>query len=251
MAEQLQDHPLELLSCLQLSAAKALLRYRAPSLAGALQPGQFLNLKIPGYLLRRPMAPASQEGESLELLVFSRGPATLELMGGRREVMALGPLGRPFPLPPPGAGPALLVSGGSGAAPLLFLAARLRAIGVPVLARHGSRDGSEFSLAQRFASLGCSAEYFSEDGSAGTQDRPTDRLPELSGVSCAYAVGPRPLMHQVASACQRAGVPAWISLEEPMACGVGACLSCAVQTAQGQRHACVDGPVFPAAEVVW
>jgi dihydroorotate dehydrogenase electron transfer subunit len=237
--------------------SKGRLRYRAPTLASSLLPGQFLGFRVPGHVLRRPMAAAWASGEEFEIVVTARGEATLEMLqaplGSVWDV--LGPLGLPVPAP---AGPAVVVSGGSGSGPCLFLAASLARRGTRVVALHGARDGSESFVLDLYREVGADATYHSEDGSLGTRGFPTDALPGILATdrdATVYAVGPRGLMVAATRVALEHGVPCWVSLEEHMACGVGACLSCVARVDDGngerQVHVCVDGPVFRGDQVAW
>ncbi|WP_457628897.1 iron-sulfur cluster-binding protein [Oceanithermus sp.] len=225
-----------------------------PTLEARFGPGQFLNLSVPGHVLRRPLAPSRHEGTEVELIVTPFGPGTRDLVTlpeGTR-LQALAPLGRPFPLPE---GAAALVSAGAGAAPLAFLAKTLLRAGRRVHVFHGAVSGEDRPLVQAvYESLGLEVHYFSEDGSLGRRGYPTEGLAELLAGGAevtVYSVGPFALMRAAAQLATEHGRSGYVSLDVHMACGVGACLSCAVQTAAGQKHACVDGPVFEVREVVW
>lgn len=250
------DHRAELV-WKRVEGAKGRLRYRSPWLARALRPGQFVGVRVPGHVLRRPMAAAWTGGEELEIILTARAEGTRAILeaplGSVWEL--LGPLGRGFPLPD---GPAVVVSGGSGSGPCVFLAGELVGAGRPVLALHGARDASEAFVLERYAELGVEAAYFSEDGSLGSRGFPTDGLPPALARypdASVFAVGPDGLMVAATRAARERGRPCWVSLEELMACGVGACLSCVARVREGgaerQVHVCVDGPVFEGRAVAW
>ncbi len=232
--------------------AKGVLTFEAPTLAPHLEPGQFVNLEVPGHVLRRPMAPASGGGRTFEVVMTARREGTRDLLNLPlgAEVRVLGPLGNTFPPP---TGRAVLISGGSGAGPLAYLANRLAATGHEVVVLHGARDASEAHLVPLFAREGARVHYFSEDGSYGEAGLPTQALPELlaAGPATVYAVGPEGLMRAAARLAAEHGAPCYVSLEAHMACGVGACLSCVHPTTRGTVHLCVDGPIFNAEEVIW
>jgi len=241
------DHRMVLLDR-EVRGERGVLVFEAPSLAEALRPGQFLNLEAPGRLLRRPMAPAVMAGKVLVFL-RARGPGTRALLGlaPGAEIRALGPLGNGFPLP---RGRAVLVSGGTGVGPLLFWARLLSSRGHEVLFLHGARDGSEGFLLPYLRASGARVRFFTEDGSLGELGLPTDRLSSvLRPGDTLYAVGPEPMMAAAARVAAKMGLPAYVSLEAHMACGVGSCLSCRVELKSGPAHVCRQGPVFPAEEV--
>lgn len=230
------------------------LRLEAPGLAGRLKPGQFVNLSVPGHLLRRPLAVASQSESTIELIVTPFGPGTHKLtsLPVGTPLMALGPLGNGFPEPE---GDMAIVSAGAGVAALLMLAENALRQGKRVLVFHGAPGNEDAKLvAATYERLGLEVDYYSEDGSHGRLGLPTDglcRLLESGADVTVYSVGPYPLMRAAALMALEYERPGYVSLDVHMACGVGACLSCAVLTKSGQKHACVDGPVFAAGEVVW
>ena len=225
-----------------------------PTLEARFRPGQFLNLSVPGHVLRRPMAPYRHEGTEVELIVTPFGSGTRDLVAlpAETQLQALAPLGNSFPIPE---GEAALIGAGSGAAPLAFLAETLLRAGRRVYVFHGARSAEDRALVQTlYDRLGLEVRYFSEDGSLGRRGYPTEGLAELlasGGETTVYSVGPLALMRAAAQLAIAYGRPGYVSLDIHMACGVGACLSCAVQTVAGQKHACVDGPIFEVREVVW
>lgn len=250
------DHRAELV-WKQVEGVKGRLRFRAPALARALRPGQFVGVRVPGHVLRRPMAAAWAEGDELEIILTARAEGTRAILdapvGSTWDL--LGPLGRGFPEP---AGAAVVVSGGSGSGPCVFLAGELARAGRPALALHGARDGSEAFVLDRYAELGVEAAYFSEDGALGTRGFPTDGLAgalERFPDAQVFAVGPHGLMVAATRIALERDRPCWVSLEELMACGVGACLSCVARLkdpgVERQVHVCVDGPVFEGSTVAW
>lgn len=243
------DHRVRLVDH-EVQRDRGVLSFFAPSLAARLLPGQFVNLRLPHHVLRRPMAAAGGDAEHFRIVVHASGEgsrALLALAPGS-ELSALGPLGNTFPLT---SGPAVLLSGGSGAGPLLFLAEVLTGRGQSVRVLHGAKNHSEGFLIPYFEHNGALVRYFSEDGSLGETGLPTRALAGIGANITVYAVGPRGMMKAAAGVCQSLGIRCYVSLEAHMACGVGACLSCVTETTLGKRHVCSNGPVFEAAEVVW
>ena len=247
------DHHVRLIENAALGPHRRL-RLEAPGLAGRLLPGQFVNLSVPGHLLRRPLAVAWQDEKTIELIVTPFGPGTRKLasLPAGTRLMALGPLGNGFPEP---AGDLAIVSAGAGVAALLLLARNALEQGRRVHVFHGAASSEDAELmAATYQRIGLKASYFSEDGALGRRGLPTDGLRELleSGAAVTiYSVGPYSMMRGAALLALEYGQPGYVSLDVHMACGVGSCRSCAVLTEEGQKYACVDGPVFAAGEVVW
>lgn len=196
---------------------------------------------------------------SIHLADQKKGIVTLlfEVKGAGTALMAAasegstwkiaGPLGKGFPALPPGA---LLVAGGIGIAPLAFLAASSEQ---PRTLVFGGRSAEQLACLQADLDLpNLSVIEVTEDGSRGKQGLATDYLPELlPSAQALFACGPRPMLSAVKELCLQEKIPAWFSMEERMACGIGACVGCAVQTGAGYKRACSDGPVFAAEEVLF
>lgn len=231
------------------------------------EPGQFAMLS-PGPLgraerfdplLPRPMAiyraTAHAGAADVEIVYKTAGRGTALLSQARpgELVHLVGPLGRAFPMPPPGTG-ALLVGGGTGVASLFELADRARReVAVKVLL--GARSAEDLMGRADFAALGVPLDIATEDGSAGRAGLVTALLEtELAegGERWVYACGPTPMMRAAAALAAHAGWRCVVSLEQPMACGYGVCLGCAAPLRGGGFGlVCRDGPVFDAAEIDW
>jgi dihydroorotate dehydrogenase electron transfer subunit len=185
------------------------------------------------------------------VVVAPHGPGSTWLAGlpvGAR-VDVVGPLGRPFPLPAPGA-PALLVGGGYGAAALVGLAALLRAQGSPVTAVAGAASADRLCSLDELAAAGAEVLVTTDDGSAGRTGWVTDAVAErLDGTGTVYACGPMGMLRAVADLATAAGVPSWVAVEESMACGIGVCMTCVLPVVgeDGRSRfarSCAEGPVF-------
>ena len=149
-------------------------------------------------------------------------------------------------------GRVMLVGGGIGVPPMLFLAQALHGDCIAVL---GFRSAESAILAEEFRALGCDTRIATEDGSLGEKGFVTDCFPQ-SGISAIAACGPVPMLRAVASYAKARAIPCAVSLEARMACGVGACLGCACSLLREDGtayygHVCKDGPVFDAARVAW
>ena len=237
------------------------LTLQAPLIAASAQPGQFVMAACGATLdplLRRPFSIHRCIGsEQIQLLfkVVGRGTRMLSELIPGQPLSLIGPLGRGFHLLPEAS--ICLLGGGVGIAPLLFLADRLFAAFPPSPACTvllGSRTARELEpLATEFDSLGCLVETATDDGSLGHHGLVTDLLAaHLTTVQQVYVCGPQPMMATVAGLCRAAQVACEASLEAHMACGLGACLGCAIHGADNKyRHVCKHGPVFKAEEVAW
>lgn len=232
---------------------------RAPQIAGAAVPGQFVNLVCDGYTLRRPISICGFDGGLgiLRLVFEVRGKGTDWL--AKREtgetLDLVGPLGHGFPLLEPTA-KAVLVGGGIGTPPLLPLA---RHYGAGAAAITGFRTGAAAILQEDFTAAGAQAILCTDDGSAGFHGFTTQALERyLDAAPCdvIYTCGPKVMMRGVAKLAQERGILCYVSMEERMACGVGACLGCACKTKDKDGNpriarVCLNGPVFDAKEVDW
>ena len=243
----------------------------SPEIAAAVKPGQFVHMKVPGaqqHVLRRPFSiyAANSPGGTLEILYQEVGSLTRfmpTLDGGSVEL--IGPVGATWSgLERFGKGTcshALLVGGGVGAAPLFMLAEALVKAGCPTDIVLGAQTFEALVTRERYtALLGREPYCATDDGSYGHAGFCTalveERLEKGSSADDApydylAVCGPEPLMKIVSGMGERAKVYTELSMEKRMACGIGACLSCVVDTTQGKRRSCVDGPVFNAEEIVW
>lgn len=211
-------------------------------------PGQFVHVRLPHRTLRRPISLcAVNPREGIIRIVFEiRGEGTAELAetpeGASLDV--LGPLGTGFPLRDT-MNQALLVGGGIGVPPLLPLAAYYGANATAVL---GFRNAAAVILEEDFKEAGADVVVATDDGSYGESGIVTEKIPEKP-YHVIYACGPAPMLRAVSALADRKGIRCFISLEERMACGVGACLGCACELLDetGKAffgHVCKDGPVF-------
>jgi len=152
-----------------------------------------------------------------------------------------------------------LIAGGIGVAPLVFLAQRLlRHSGArnDTIVLIGAKAKEQILCAQEFKTLGCGVKLATGDGSVGFRGKVTDLLQQQLSVighrsSVIYACGPHPMLKAVSEIARENKINAQLSLEEHMACGLGACLGCAVATKAGYKTVCKDGPVFSGEELIW
>jgi dihydroorotate dehydrogenase electron transfer subunit len=251
-----------------LGGPYVLLTFRHAETAREARPGQFVMIKAGESAeppLRRPFSilEASPERETFGLFVKAIGPGSRALaalaVGGPAQ--CLGPLGHPF-APPEGDAEALMIGGGYGVAPFSFLGAELlrRGSRAPRLF-YGGRTTADLPLLERLRAQGLDVVPATEDGTTGVRGRVTlpleQHLDSGSGPSRLYACGPEAMMHAVATIAARRRLPAEVSLDPWMGCGVGTCLGCVVKVQRADdarwkyKCACTEGPVFDASCVVW
>ena len=223
-----------------------------------LMAGQFLHIACgEGLLLRRPisvcMVQQDEPCDTARIVFEVRGEGTQWLaqrqVGDKLNV--LGPRGNGFAVAPNDR--LLLVGGGIGVPPLLGQAAFTAKNATAVL---GFRSADRAMLEEDYQDYCEAVDLCSDDGSLGRRGfvdaQLKDILEQDKNFTAVLACGPKPMLKNVAKVAARYGVPCQVSLEERMACGVGACLGCAVQMADGtMKHVCKDGPVFDAKEVDW
>ncbi len=235
--------------------APGFFRFRLRGNIGA-RPGQFVMVKAwPGFdpLLARPFSVHDQDETTFSILfqVKGRGTAILATQKEGDEIQVLGPLGRGFDLS--SVGPAILVAGGIGIAPFLFLAKQLKAQGQKIYLFYGAKTATELLLLDEFETLGVEIFLATEDGKAGRRGFVTEPLRsflEKSPQGVIYACGPLPMLKAVSDLAFTFGLKAFLSLEARMACGLGMCLGCTVPKADGKfLHVCTEGPVVLAEEV--
>lgn len=252
-----------------LSPRYFVLSYRCPEIAREARPGQFVMISASEAidpLLRRPMAVyrilrENDEPVGFSLLIESHGRGT-RLMSRFRPgdaARVLGPLGCAFRIADDPAAEHLLVMGGVGAAPFPLLAETLRARGAEVRAFVGGRSEADLLCLEDFRALDVPVHAATEDGSAGHHGLVTGALEEHLRTSGdggrLYSCGPTPMMRAVDEIARERGLPHQVSLEAPMACGIGVCLSCVVRVGTPgdwcYRRICREGPVFDASTLVW
>ncbi len=236
------------------------LTLEAPELAAAARPGQFVMLGCGSSydpFLRRPLSIHQVQGAAgaVSFLYQVRGRGTEWLSARRRgdPVSLLGPLGRGFRYEG-NSKRALLVGAGIGVAPLLFLAETLMGLNWAMTILIGARTRNGILCRSDFDRYG-SVLVSTDEGGTGRRGPVTDLFPGVFGKSSyaqIYACGPRPVLRAVQQVSAEKGIPAQVSLEERIACGLGACMGCACQGSGPFRmvRVCSEGPVFDAAEVV-
>ena len=224
-------------------------------------PDQFLHIRVPGdeLLLRRPISIASIDAEKEECVIIYRtegkGTTIISKLTAGDELDILGPLGNGYPIDMLAAGQnALLIGGGIGVPPLYELAKQLHAKGINVVSCFGFKNKEEVFYEKEFATFG-KVNIATDDGSYGKQGFVTQYFDELDGFvpDAVFACGPKGLLVAVSKTFDPSLT--YLSLEERMACGIGACYGCVCDkknsiSAYDNYRVCVEGPVFRAEEIV-
>ncbi len=211
------------------------------------RPGQFVNLRLEGLYLRRPISVCDLEGETLTLVykLVGRGTLLLSQMRPGQTLPVLTGLGNGYDLSLAGERP-LLIGGGVGVPPLYLLAHRLREAGKPVSVILGFNTAAEAFYADRFLALGCTVSLTTVDGSLGQRGFVTAAIP--ADYTHVYTCGPEPMLKAVYRSIRTGGS---FSFEKRMGCGFGACMGCSCRTITGYKRICREGPVLQKEEILW
>ena len=211
--------------------------------------GQFVNIKLDGFYLRRPISVCDVEGNELTLIykAVGRGTEKMAEMGEGTELLVLTGLGNGYDLAKSGDAP-LLIGGGAGVPPMYLLCRKLIAEGkkCTVILGFGSKD--EVFYEEKFAALGARVIVTTVDGSYGVKGFVTDAMGELSYTHF-YTCGPEPMLKAIYSKSTTGGS---FSFEERMGCGFGACMGCSCKVVTGgYKRICKEGPVLQKEEILW
>lgn len=210
-------------------------------------PGQFVNIKLDGLYLRRPISVCDLQGDLLTIIykVVGKGTAQLSQMQAGTLHLLTG-LGNGYDLTKSGASPVLL-GGGAGVPPMYLLCKRLLAQGKSVQVILGFNTKNEVFFQQEFQKLGAKVTVTTVDGTYGQKGFVTDALAECA-YSYFYACGPEPMLQAVYRATHCSGQ---LSFEKRMGCGFGACMGCSCKTVTGYKRICKEGPVLEKEEILW
>ena len=216
------------------------------------RPGQFVNIQLDGFFLRRPISVNDCEGDVLTIIykVVGKGTSAMQKMqAGTLDILT--GLGNGYDTEKSGDHP-LLIGGGVGVPPLYMLAKKLLREGKTVTVVLGFNTKSEIFYAEEFRALGCEVYVTTVDGSAGIKGFVTDAIraieAEGKGYSYFYTCGPEPMLKAIYNATTVSGQ---FSFEERMGCGFGACMGCSCKTLYGNKRICKDGPVLVKEEIIW
>jgi dihydroorotate dehydrogenase electron transfer subunit len=223
------------------------------------EPGQFYMIEVGNSydpLLKRPFSYFRKTEEGIQFLYTIKGKGTLLMKDFKqgKNINIIGPLGTGYPKPEKGYTP-LLVAGGIGIASIFSLA---ETFAKKALILYGARNKDKILALNELKGLTDELIISTDDGSIGEKCTVVDILNDfltrhLSSVThyLLYACGPKPMLEAVSKIAVDKSIKGYVSLEENMACGFGACLGCAVKTINGYKRVCKEGPVFPIEEIVW
>ncbi|HET6490456.1 MAG TPA: dihydroorotate dehydrogenase electron transfer subunit [Syntrophales bacterium] len=267
-----EDMTATILSNAEVAPCHYLMTLAVSKVFGQAQPGQFVMLRPVGRgfpFLGRPLGIYSlaehADGARIEVLYRAAGKGTkvISALCEGDLIEILGPLGNRFEHKP-GMKTAVLVAGGIGIAPLVFLVERLSLAALPerpgLILYIGARDSGSLLGIDRMRAFGVDVRVSTDDGSAGYRGPVTDLLlRDMASFDAAtteiYVCGPNPMLKRMSGICENHTVPCQVLMEERMACGMGACLGCTIEvrTPSGveYRQVCADGPVFDLRSIVW
>lgn len=210
--------------------------------------GQFVNIKLDGFYLRRPISVCNCDGDRLTLIFKVVGDGTkvmAEAKEGEKFLILTG-LGNGYNLAKSGHAP-LLIGGGAGVPPMYLAARKLVAKGITPTVILGFNTADEVFYKDEFEVLGCKVLITTADGSVGIKGFVTNAMADLE-YTYFYTCGPEPMLKAVYNASLTDGE---FSFEERMGCGFGACMGCSCETKYGYKRICRDGPVLMKEEIVW
>jgi len=234
---------------------------RAPEITPLIQPGQFAHVRIlplKDALLRRPFSIFQVAGDTFSILykTVGKGTEALSRMRAGEDVSVIAPLGHGFTVPAAGGEVPLLVAGGYGMAAMFLLAQRSPQKGIVFV---GGRRRVDILCEQDFAAIGWEVRVATEDGSHG--DKGFVTVPLLAELEKKlprrklFACGPTPMLKAAGKIAETYNVPAELSMDEHMCCGVGTCLTCVIKVKAGDsweyQRTCTEGPVFDARDIAW
>ena len=210
-------------------------------------PGQFVNIKLDGFYLRRPISVCDAEGGRLTIIFKAVGEGTEKMAEAApgSEFLVLTGLGNGYDTSVSGDKP-LLIGGGAGVPPMYMLAKKLITEGKKPTVILGFNTADEIFFAEEFAAIGCEVRIATADGSVGIKGFVTDAMEP--GYTYFYTCGPEPMLKAIYSKSETSGQ---LSFEERMGCGFGACMGCSCKTKYGNKRICRDGPVLVKEEIIW
>jgi dihydroorotate dehydrogenase electron transfer subunit len=231
--------------------------FDAPDIVREVKPGQFVHIRTDDQGLqpffRRPFS-VYRAQKYVEIFYDAIGPGTKLLSLKKKGDMldVLGPLGTPFIMPPEGMKQVVMIAGGIGVAPMLILSDILKMKKYDLVLFFGGRDRGHVYPMQEFKDNGVKVHIATDDGSVGIKGRVSvffDKIQKNSGQTFIYTCGPNPMMKAVQTFAAEHRLPGQAACEEIMACALGACLGCSIETKHGFKTVCYDGPAFNLDEV--
>ena len=231
-----------------LNPTVTLMEIEAPLVAAKAKPGQFINIKLDGFFLRRPISVCDCENGKLSIIykVVGNGTKDMSELPVGAELDILSGLGNGYDTSKSGDCP-VLIGGGVGVPPMYMLCKKLVSEGKKATVILGFNSEKEVFGVDEFKETGAEVYVTTADGSVGTKGFVTDVLKNLD-YTYFYTCGPMPMFKAIESIAKTSGQ---YSFEERMGCGFGACMGCTCKTKYGNKRICKDGPVLEREEIVW
>ena len=216
--------------------------------SGITASGQFVNIKLDGFFLRRPISVCDYNDNELTLIykVVGKGTEYMAELGAGEKLDILTGLGNGYDISKSGNEP-VLIGGGAGVPPMYNLCRKLVAEGKKPQVILGFNKENEVFFENEFRALGAEVTVTTADGSYGMKGFVTDALKNMK-YSYIYSCGPEPMLKAIYNTAETSGQ---LSFEERMGCGFGACMGCSCETKYGNKRICKDGPVLEMEEIIW
>ncbi len=216
--------------------------------SGITASGQFVNIKLDGFFLRRPISVCDYNDNELTLIykVVGKGTEYMAELGAGEKLDILTGLGNGYDLSKSGNEP-VLIGGGAGVPPMYNLCRKLVAEGKKPQVILGFNKENELFFENEFKALGAEVTVTTADGSYGMKGFVTDALKNMK-YTYIYSCGPEPMLKAIYNTAETSGQ---LSFEERMGCGFGACMGCSCATKYGNKRICKDGPVLEMEEIIW
>ena len=215
-------------------------------------PGQFINIKLDGYFLRRPISVADWDNDERTVTIIYKvagdGTEYMKSLEAGKNLDVLLPLGNGFDISKSGINP-VLIGGGAGLPPMYGTAKALIREGIKPSVIAGFNDESQVFLVKELEELGAEVHVTTVDGSMGTKGLVTDQLIKMN-YSHIFTCGPEPMLRAIDKAMPEF-MTGQFSFEERMGCGFGACMGCSCKTKYGSKRICKEGPVLERSEIIW
>ena len=212
-------------------------------------PGQFINIELEGFYLRRPISICDWDKEKIDIIykVVGAGTEKMAAMQAGEKLDILTGLGNGFTINNETKAP-LVIGGGVGTPPMYNLAKQLIQQGQKPTVILGFTSKDDVFYEEEFKALGCDVYVTTNDGSYGTKGFVTDVIKNLSGYDYFYTCGPEPMLKAISNATECSGQ---LSFEERMGCGFGGCMGCSCKTLTGYKRICKEGPIMLKEEIIW
>lgn len=250
-----QQYHCKILSHTKIAEPFMKLTIDATPFADQVQPGHFLTVGIPNAaipFLKKPFTIYDKTDQTVTMVyrIIGSGTTAISQLRPKETLLVLAPLGIPCPIPPiPSAHKIALVGGGVGIASLHLLG---KQIGKSADLFYGVRTAAEQLEIMEWKSLVKNVYISSDDGSVGKKEFITTLVEEhLKKYTLVYTCGPKIMMQKISHLCKNLNIPHYVIMEEYMACGIGVCMGCVVQTHAGTKRACKDGPTLNGADIIW